>query len=62
MESTLLEEVLACPSLPSLPAVAVRVIELTADRNVSLKELADTIQNDQGLSSKVLRTVNSSYY
>lgn len=62
MEAALLEEVLACPSLPSLPAVAVRVIELTADKNVSLKELADTIQNDQGLSAKVLRTVNSSYY
>ncbi|GMV24396.1 MAG: hypothetical protein AMXMBFR58_04270 [Phycisphaerae bacterium] len=62
MEAALLEEVLACPSLPSLPAVAVRVIELTGDRNVSLKELADTIQNDQGLSAKVLRTVNSSYY
>ncbi|HLO40967.1 MAG TPA: HDOD domain-containing protein [Phycisphaerales bacterium] len=62
MEVALLEEVLACPSLPSLPAVAVRVIELTADRNVSLKELADTIQNDQGLTAKILRTVNSSYY
>lgn len=62
MEVAQLEEILACPSLPSLPAVAVRVIELTADKNVSLKELADTIQNDQGLSSKVLRTVNSSYY
>ncbi len=62
MEVALLEEILACPSLPSLPAVAVRVIELTADKNVSLKELADTIQNDQGLATKILRTVNSSYY
>ncbi len=62
MEAALLEDILACPSLPSLPAVAVRVIELTADKNVSLKELTDTIQNDQGLSAKVLRTVNSSYY
>lgn len=57
-----LEEILSCRSLPSLPAVAVRVIELTRDQNVSLDELAITIQNDQGLSSKVLRTVNSSYY
>lgn len=57
-----LEEILSCPTLPSLPAVAVRVIELTRDENVSLDELALTIQNDQGLAAKVLRTVNSSYY
>lgn len=57
-----IEDILDCPTLPSLPAVAVRVIELTRDDNVSLDELALTIQNDQGLASKVLRTVNSSYY
>lgn len=57
-----LEEILRCPNLPSLPAVAVRVIELTSDVNVSLPELARTIQNDQGLSAKVLKTVNSSFY
>jgi two-component system, cell cycle response regulator len=57
-----LERVLSCPNLPSLPAVALRVIELTSDANVSLKELSRTIQHDQGLSAKVLRTVNSSFY
>lgn len=62
MNAELLEEVLSCPSLPSLPAVALRVIELTSDRNVSLDLLAETIQNDQGLAAKVLRTVNSSFY
>ena len=62
MDHELLEEVLSCPTLPSLPAVAVEVIELTRDPEVKLDQLAATIQNDQGLSSKVLRTVNSSYY
>lgn len=57
-----LEKILACPNLPSLPAVALQVIELTADVNVSLKELSRTIQNDQGLAAKVLKTVNSSFY
>lgn len=57
-----LDSILSCPNLPSLPAVAVRVIELTSDVNVSLKELARTIQNDQGLSAKILKTVNSSFY
>lgn len=62
MDHDLLEEVLSCPTLPSLPAVALRVIELTSDANVGMDELAATIQNDQGLSAKVLKTVNSSYY
>lgn len=57
-----LDKILACPNLPSLPAVALQVIELTSDVNVSLKELSRTIQNDQGLSAKILKTVNSSFY
>lgn len=62
MDHDLLEEVLSCPTLPSLPVVALRVIELTSDVNVEMNSLADTIQYDQGLSAKVLKTVNSSYY
>ena len=62
MNSEYLEKVLSCPRLPSLPAVAMRVLELTADDNVNLKELAVTISNDQALATKVLKTVNSSFY
>jgi len=62
MNHQLLEEILACPTLPSLPAVAVRVIELTQKKDVKLPELAETIQHDQALAAKVLRTVNSSFY
>lgn len=39
-----------------------RVLELTADRNASAHEIAGTIQNDPALTTKVLRTVNSSFY
>ncbi|MBX3380443.1 MAG: HDOD domain-containing protein [Phycisphaeraceae bacterium] len=62
MDHEIIEEILSCTSLPSLPAVALRVVELTSNVNVKLPELATTIQNDQGLASKVLRTVNSSFY
>lgn len=62
MDSARLQKVLSAPRLPSLPAVALRVIELTERPDVSLKELAQTIQNDQGLSAKILKTVNSSFY
>ncbi|MFN0012795.1 MAG: HDOD domain-containing protein [Phycisphaerales bacterium] len=62
MNPEILDKVLSCKQLPSLPAIATRVLELTQDKNVSMKEIADTISNDQGLSSKILRTVNSSFY
>ena len=57
-----LERVLACPKLPTLPVVAMRVLELTAKPDVSLREIAAVIENDPAIATKVLRTVNSSYY
>ncbi len=60
--SVVLEDILSCPSLPTLPAVAVEVIELTQNADVSMDDLARTIQNDQALAAKILRTVNSSFY
>lgn len=62
MNDAMIERILSCPNLPSLPVVAMRVIELTQRTDVSLEELARTIQNDQALSAKVLKTVNSSFY
>ena len=61
-EGTPLERVLSCPRLPTLPAVAIQVLELSSDADVRLSDLAYVIQNDQALASKVLRTVNSSDY
>lgn len=62
MNAELLEEILACPRLPSLPVIALEVIELTSDANVSMDALADKIQCDQALAAKIVRTVNSSFY
>jgi len=62
VDSDLLQKILSCRKVPTLPAVALRVIELTSGDDVSMRELATTIQNDQGLASKILRTVNSAFY
>ena len=62
MNPETLDRILSCPSLPSLPAVAVKVIELSSDPDLRLEVLAETIQNDQGLTAKIIRTVNSSFY
>lgn len=57
-----MEEVLACPSLPTMPAVAARILEQMRDPDVSLADLGQTVQHDQGLAALVLRTANSSLY
>jgi diguanylate cyclase (GGDEF)-like protein len=62
MNPEVLDKVLACRNLPTLPAVAMKVVELTSSRDVSMRALAETIQNDQALAAKILRTVNSSLY
>jgi diguanylate cyclase (GGDEF)-like protein len=62
MTVSLLDRVLLCPTLPTLPGVAVRVLELTRDPDVSIATMAQTVQADPALAVKVLKTVNSSYY
>ena len=57
-----LEQVIACPKLPTLPAVAVEVLALTREPDVPIKKIAEVVQNDQAISAKILKTVNSSYY
>ncbi|MGQ0628279.1 MAG: HDOD domain-containing protein [Phycisphaerales bacterium] len=60
--ATSIEKVLACPTLPSLPAIAVELLTLTRDPDVSVARIASVVQNDPALSAKVLKTVNSSFY
>ncbi|MCR9076378.1 MAG: HDOD domain-containing protein [bacterium] len=62
MDTQLLDDILSCPTLPTLPSVAVRVLELTSDPDVEMDELAREIQYDQGIAAKILRTVNSSFF
>jgi len=62
MSASLFDEVLNYPGLPTLPTVAVQLLELTSDPNVKLEEIEQLVQSDQGLASKILRTVNSSFY
>src|SRR5215467_3839166 len=48
--------------LPPLPAVVTRIMETVNDPNACAEELNRLISLDQGLSSKMLRIVNSAYY
>lgn len=46
----------------SLPAVALRVLELTATSHVDVSAVADCVEQDPALTTKILRVVNSSMY
>jgi diguanylate cyclase (GGDEF)-like protein len=52
----------SCTSLPTLPAVAMQVLQEVRRDDVSIDRLADLIGRDPALSSKLLRTANSAYY
>jgi len=62
MKALSLEQVLDCPRLPSLPTIAIQLLDLTRDENVRLQEIARLVQHDPALTAKILRTVNSPYY
>lgn len=52
----------ALKSLPTLPPVLNVVNKLLADHNAPLKDVAQALSSDEGLTTRVLRLVNSAYY
>ena len=62
MDQAQIERILSMPDIPTLPAVAIQIIELTQQPNVQLSAIATLIEHDPAMSTKVLRLVNSSYY
>src|SRR3984957_6513575 len=62
MNSDLIKKIQQCPNLPSLPTVAVQILDLAGKPNIDIAEIARIISRDPALSSKILRTVNSSFY
>jgi hypothetical protein len=54
--------VMRAKRLYSLPAVAMRVLELTGESSVDTQALTECIENDPALAAKILRVVNSSVY
>src|SRR5512145_2510432 len=48
--------------LPTLPGVAVKILQAMQRDTPSLKEISDIISTDTSLSAKVLQVVNSPFY
>lgn len=54
--------VAAFGDLPTLAPIAIQVIEMADDEDVSLNQLANVISTDPGLAARLLRLVNSAAY
>jgi HD-like signal output (HDOD) protein len=56
------KKILAAAQLPALPQSAVRLLQLSQDPDLNLGDFSQTIEVDPGLTSQILRFVNSSYF
>jgi len=52
----------SCRSLPSVPAVAMRIIDLCEQDDVSVAQIASVLARDPALAAKLLKTANSALY
>jgi two-component system, cell cycle response regulator len=59
VEASLKGKLERCTTLPTLPAVALKVLDLCQRENLDLPEIAKVIANDPALAAKMLKTVNS---
>jgi diguanylate cyclase (GGDEF)-like protein len=50
-----------CKALPTMPGVALRIVELCRNEEVDLPEIARTLSQDPSLSAKILKFANSAY-
>jgi diguanylate cyclase (GGDEF)-like protein len=59
LSAALRQKLERCTTLPTLPSVAVRVLQLCQGEDLNLGELAKVVTNDPALSAKLLKVVNS---
>src|ERR1700689_4621896 len=62
MNADLVNRIKQCPNLPSMPSIAIQVLDLAGKENVDITEIARIISKDPAMSGKIVRTVNSSFY
>jgi diguanylate cyclase (GGDEF)-like protein len=57
-----LDKILKSPQLPSVPAVAIKLLDLVQNMDSSTRDIVETIKSDPALAAKILRSANSSYF
>lgn len=62
VNAQLMDRLFSSPQLPSVPAVAMQIIDLVQEDEANVDTIAETVSLDPALSTKMLKTVNSSFY
>ncbi|MDP1559046.1 MAG: GGDEF domain-containing protein [Nitrosomonas sp.] len=62
MSDDLTQRLQFCKTLPSLPAIAVKIIDLANDPDVDINKACEYISLDPALAAKILKTANSPLY
>ena len=57
-----LQKILASTQLPTLPTVAVRLLELSRNPETELRDVIAVIKTDPAITAKILKATNSSYF
>jgi diguanylate cyclase (GGDEF)-like protein len=57
-----LQRVLRSSQLPTLPTVAMRLLELARDPESGIKEVVAVVRTDPAISAKILKAANSSFF
>lgn len=56
------EKIWSSSKLPTLPAVAIQLLELSKDPESAIADLAQTIKMDPAITAKILKATNSTYF
>lgn len=62
MNTALLSSIVNSDALPSIPAVALKVIELCREDDIDIQDVADAISADPALTLRMLKSANSSIF
>ena len=57
-----LELLVDAREVPTPPAAAMRILEIRADPDSGVRELAEVVESDPALATKILATANSAFY
>jgi diguanylate cyclase (GGDEF)-like protein len=56
------ERLAGCKTLPSIPSVVMKIVDMCGDDSVSLGQIAKVLSRDPALAATVLKVANSAYY
>ena len=56
------EKIWSSPSLPTLPSVAIQLLDLSRDPATDIRQVTDVIKTDPAITAKILKSTNSAFF